>query len=182
MTKEQVYDMLFSSTMDSYYLKCISETVDQIKYAKQRIANMKLHQNTYENTPYIIYHKALWDNYSLDLDTLAEMTQEFKEEYDKLWSSGKYSDISFCKITNKSECTESDVDQFSWDEDCDGTFVYEWDSYEGFHHYGELWVLVVTDQFTENVQDTLIYKNLEKQLGQLEHDLKINIESCKLFG
>lgn len=181
MNKEQVYEMLFSSPMDSYYLKCISETAEQIKHTKQRLANMKLHQDTYENIPYIIYHRSLWDNYSLDLGTLAEMTQDFKEKYDELWSSGKYSDISFCKITNKSECTEPDIDQFSWDENSSGAFVYEWDSYEGFHHYGELWALVVTDQFTGNVEDTLTYKNLEKHLEQLERDLKINIESCKLF-
>lgn len=181
MNKEQVYNMLFSSAMDSYYLKCISEIVEQIKYTKQRLASMKLHQDTYENNPYIIYHKALCDNFSFDLETLSEMTKEFKEEYDKLWSSGKYSDVSFCKITNKSECPESDIDQFSWDEDNNDAFVFEWDSYDGFHHYGELWVLVVTDQFIGNVEDTLTYKNLEKHLEQLEHDLRINIECCNLF-
>ena len=55
------------------------------------------------------------------------------------------------------------------------------DSYEGCHNYGELWAIVVTDKMTGNVEDTLTYKNLQKQLEQLKRDLKNNIEYCRLF-
>lgn len=47
--------------------------------------------------------------------------------------------------------------------------------------------MVVTDEDchichgTGEVEDTLTYKNLQKQLEQLERDLKNNIEYCKLF-
>lgn len=59
--------------------------------------------------------------------------------------------------------------------------MYEWDSYGGWHGYGELWAIVVTDKMTGKVEDTLTYKDIQKQLQQLERDLKNNIEYCKLF-
>lgn len=182
MNKDKLYETLMSqSSSCSYYLRCIVECAEQIKYTKQRLENMVKHQETYENKPYILYHKSLWDNYSSDLDTLAELTLEFKSEFDKAVESDKYLNIDFCKITHKAQCPESDVEQFNWDEEHNNTYVYEWDSYEGWHNYGELWAIIVTDKMTGNVEDTLTYKSLQKQLEQLEHDLKNNIQYCRLF-
>ena len=118
------------SSTDSYYLHCIVECTEQIKHMKTRLENMVKHQETYENRPYILYHKGLWDNYSLDLDILVELTLEFKSEFDKAVESGKYLNVDFCKIKHKDECPESDVDQFGWDEEHCNCYVYEWDSYE----------------------------------------------------
>lgn len=179
MNKDKVYETLMNQlSTDSYYLHCIVECTEQIKHMKTRLENMVKHQETYENKPYILYHKGLWDNYSLDLDSLVELTLEFKSEFDKAVESDKYLNVYFCKITHKEGCPESDVEQFNWD---NNTYVYEWDSYEGWHNYGELWAIVVTDKMTGKVEDTITYKNLQKQLEQLERDLKNNIEYCKLF-
>ena len=182
MNKDKVYETLMNqSSADSYYLHCIVECTEQIKHIKTRLENMDKHQETYENKPYILYHKGLWDNYSLDLDTLAELTLEFKTQFDKVVESGKYLNVDFCKITHKEQCPESDINQFGWDEEHDDVYVYEWDSYEGCHNYGELWAIVVTDKMTGKVEDTITYKNLQKQLEQLDRDLKNNIEYCRLF-
>lgn len=182
MNKDKVYETLMNqSSTDSYYLHCIVECTEQIKHMKTRLKDMVKQQETYENKPYILYHKGLWDNYSLDLDSLVELTLEFKSEFDKAVESDKYLNVDFCKIKHKDECPESDVDNFGWDEEYSNVYVYKWDSYEGWHHYGELWAIVVTDKMTGKVEDTLTYKNLQKQLEQLEHDLKNNIEYCKLF-
>ncbi|WBF79550.1 hypothetical protein BNCALIDO_00161 [Aeromonas phage vB_AdhM_TS9] len=182
MNKDKVYETLMNqSSSCSYYLRCVVECVEQIKHTKTKLENMVRHQETYENKSYILHHKGLWDNYTLDLDTLTELTLEFKTQFDKAVESGKYLDVNFCKIKHKDECPESDVDQFGWDEENNDIYVYEWDCYEGFHHYGELWAIVVTDKMTGNVEDTLTYKNLQKQLEHLERDLKNNIEYCKLF-
>ena len=105
------------SPTDSYYLRCIVDCTEQIKHIKTRLENMVKHQETYENKPYILYHKGLWDNYSLDLDSLVELTLEFKSEFDKAAESDKYLDVYFCKITHKEHCPESDVNQFGWDEE-----------------------------------------------------------------
>lgn len=181
MNKDEVYEELMNQHSCSYYLRCIVECAEQIKYTKTRLENMVRYQETYENKSYILYHKNLWDNYSLDLDNLTELTIEFKTQFDKAVESGKYLDVRFCKIINKGQCPESDTDQFSWDEDHNDAYVYEWDSYEGYHAYGELWAIVVTDKMTGSVEDTLTYKGLQKQLEQLKRDLKNNIEYCKLF-
>lgn len=182
MNKGSVCEVLMNqSSMGSYYLRCIVECAEQIKYTKQRLENMVKHSENYENKSYILHHKGLWDNYSSDLDTLTELTSEFKSEFDKAVESGKYLNVGFCKITHKEQCPESDVNQFDWDEEHGDCYVYEWDSYEGWHNYGELWAIVVTDKMTGNVEDTLTYKNLQKQLEQFERDLKNNIEYCKLF-
>ena len=182
MNKDKVYETLMNkSSTDSYYLHCIVDCVDQIKHTKVRLEDMVKRQDNFENKPYILYHKGLWDNYSLDLDSLVELTLEFKSEFDKAVESDKYLNVDFCKITHKEHCPESDVNQFGWDEEHGNCYVYEWDSYEGWHNYGELWAIVVTDKMTGKVDDTLTYKNLQKQLEQLERDLKNNIEYCKLF-
>lgn len=182
MDKENVYEHLINtSSMNSYYLRCIADCVEQIKHTKTKLEDMVKQQETYENKPYILYHKGLWDNYSLDLDTLAELTLEFKTEFDKAIESGKYLNVDFCKIMNKNGCPESDINQFNWDEGHNDAYVYEYDSYESWHNYGELWVIVVTDKMTGNVEDTLTYKNLQKQLQQLEYELKNDIEYCELF-
>ena len=182
MNKENVYEQLMnSSSMNSHYLRCIVDCVEQIKHTKTKLESMVKQQETYENKPYILYHKGLWDNYSLDLDTLAELIPEFKTEFDKAMESGKYLNVDFCKIVHKDECPESDVNQFNWDEEHNDIYVYDWDSYDGWHTYGELWAIVVTDKMTGNVEDTLTYKNIQKQLQQLEYDLKNNIQYCQLF-
>lgn len=182
MNKDKVYETLMSqSSSCSYYLRCIVECAEQIKHTKTRLENIVRHQETHDNKPYILYHKGLWDNYSLDLDTLAELTLEFKSEFDKAVESDKYLNVDFCKITHKEQCPESDVEHFGWNEERGDVYVYEWDSYDGWHNYGELWAIIVTDKMTGKVEDTLTYKNLQKQLEQLECDLKNNIECCKLF-
>lgn|SRR5574343_418688 len=181
MNKDNVYKTLTDNSIEEYYLRCIVECVEQIKSIKVRLENMVKHQETYDNRPYILYHKGLWDNYSLDLDTLSELVLEFKEQYDKALESDKYLSVDFCKIKHKEECPETDASQFGWDEERGDVYVYEWDSYDGWHNYGELWAIVVTDKMTGKIEDTLAYKNLKKQLEQLESDLKNNIERCKLF-
>lgn len=182
MDKDKVYETLMNQpSTDSYHLRCVVDCVEQIKHTKTRLENMVKQQETYENKPYILYHKSLWDNYSLDLDTLAELTLEFKSEFDKAVESGKYLNVDFCKIKHKDEYPEPDVSQFGWDEERGNIYVYEWDSYGGWHEYGELWAIVVTDKMTGKVEDTLTYKDIQKQLQQLERDLKNNIEYCKLF-
>lgn len=182
VNKEKVYEALMNqSSMDSYHLRCIIDCVEQIKHTRQRLEYMVKQQESYENTPYILYHKGLWDNYSLDLETLAELTLEFKSEFDKAIQSGKYLNVEFCKITHKEGCLESDVEQYNWDGEHNNIYVYEWDSYDGWHNYGELWALVVTDKFNGDIKDTLVYKNIESNIDRLDKELKEHISICGLF-
>lgn len=182
MNKEQAFNMLSNNkdnSMSNYYLNEIVRLSNDIKYQEIRLNNMLTREDTYENKPYIIYHETLSDSYKNDLETLSEMTLDFRNKFEELSRSDKYSQIDFCQIKYIDECPEDDKNNFGWDED--GKFVVSWDSYDGLHTYGQLWCIVVTDKFTGNVKDTLTYKQLEDNIAQLKNELKLNINHCVFF-
>lgn len=182
MNKEQAFNMLSNSkenSMNSHYLDKVVRLSNDIKHQEINLNNILTWGDTYENKPYIIYHDTLSDSYENDLETLSEMTLDFRNKFEELSGSNKYSQIDFCQIKHVDECPENDKNNFLWDDA--GKFVVSWDSYDELHGYGQLWCIVVTDKFTGNVKDTLTYKKLEDNIAQLKNELKLNIIHCIFF-
>lgn len=182
MNKEQAYEKLVdlkSNFTDNYYLSEVVRLATEIKWQQTKLESTLSDGDTYENKPYIIYHDILSDSYENDLGTLSEMTLDFRNKFEELSNTNKYSQIDFCQIKHIEECPEDDQNNFCWDDD--GKFVVSWDSYDELHSYGQLWCIVVTDKFTGNVKDTLTYKKLEDNVAQLKNELKLDINYCVFF-
>lgn len=122
-----------------------------------------------------------------DIDKLLEIYQSAQEHMDKLEAEGK--SCLFEKITTKAECPASQRDMFIWDdykdgetvEDSEAPFCYSYDSYEGWHQYGEIFAVMVRYE-PENIEQSLPYLSLVEQIKQEKMKLEYTLQELNTLG
>lgn len=185
MNTEKLFDVLVNKKdwMLGHTITHISNLLADIKSLEGKLEYLENDKGYISNKPYIVYKEEVSDSDADVLEYLVDRVKRFRDKEVELFADNKYLDVSFYKIRTKQECPEIDVKSFTWlnDDEEDTPFIFDFDGYEGWHTYGEIWALIVIDKATGNPKDTLEYKNLVSNLLDTKNKLKEELETLKIY-